>query len=110
MAKKLPPLSFAVLVDGKPVEMAGFSSTPALAIVQDGKTFASVMLMNGAVLAQRFESITEAHSFNLAVASDKRLRPGTADLHEFYASGGGVAATKLALEKLRKKVSKEQTK
>ena len=105
--KTPPPIRFNVLVDGKPVEVSGYESTPALGIASDGpRTYASVMLMSGVVLEKKFASIDEAHAFNVAVAAEKKLQPGTSNLLDFYARGGGLAATKLLLQRIRKRVTK----
>jgi hypothetical protein len=109
--RKTPaPTRFNILVDGKSVEWPGFESTPALGIVADKGSFSSVMLMSGATLAKGFASLDLAHAFNLAVAADKKLNPGTPDLKEFYARAGGLAAAKALVEKIKKRVTQEQTK
>ena len=106
-AKKTPRATkFMILVDGKPVEWPGYESTAALGVVFDKSGYHSVMLMTGVVLARGFGSIDAAHAFNLAVAADKKLKPGTSSIQEFYASGGGLSATKTAIEKIRKRATK----
>ena len=101
--KKLPSKIFKVLVDGKPVEVKGWESTPALAIAPDGPKFTSVMLLNGGILERGFPSLDAAHSFNIVVSLDKKLHPGTPNLLEFYEKGGGLGAVKVKLAEIRKK-------
>ena len=111
--RALSPLRFKMLVDGKPVDVGGWESSAALAVARDSEplTYASVMLLSGAVLARGFRSSDEAHRFNLAIAGEKKLFVGTPDLHEFYARAGGLAAARALVEKVRKKVTQEnQTK
>lgn len=108
MVARLPsPSVFKVLVDGAPVVVSGWASSAALAVAQDGEAFASVMLLSGGVLARGFETLDEAHAFNLAVAQDKKLHPGALDLHEFYARAGGLAAAKKLVETIRKTMVKK---
>ena len=107
MPKKLNPkktMIFKVLVDGKPVELRGWQTTPALAIAPDGDKFASVMLLNGGILERGFASLHLADQFNRAVASEKKLFPGTPHLLEFYERAGGLGAAKAMIERIRKKV------
>ena len=110
--RKTPrPFEFKVLVDGKPLPVWGYESTAALGIAKvHDDNYASVMLLNGAVLMAGFTSIDEAHAFNCEVSATKKLKPGSSNLHDFYASAGGLAAAKLMLEKIRKKVQQEPKK
>lgn len=110
VARAPSPSVFKVLVDGKPVMVTGWASSAALAVAQDGETYASAMLLSGGVLARGFETLDAAHAFNLAVAQEKKLHPGALDLQEFYARAGGLAAAKKLVEAIRKKLSKEKTK
>jgi hypothetical protein len=103
VARKPAPSRFKMLVNGAPVEVAGWESSAALgAAREESGAFASVMLLSGAVLAGGFASLDEAHRFNLAVAMEKKLFVGTPDLHEFYAKAGGLGAARALVEKIRK--------
>jgi hypothetical protein len=82
-----------MVLDNGDIEIVpGWESSLVLGILkEEDETFSSIMLMSGRRLWTAFETVDQAHEFNLAVLRHNRLFPGTPDINEFFERAGSRA-------------------
>ena len=81
----------------------------ALGVVPFAGGWASMMLLAGRMLVDGLATYAQACAFNEAIVKELGPACGACDVAEFFERSGGETKAREAVEKIRRKVTKEQT-
>jgi hypothetical protein len=88
--------------------MQGKKTGHALGVVPFAGGWASMMLLAGRMLADGFATYAQACAFNEAIVNELGAACGACDVEDFFTRAGGEDKARAAVEKIRRKVTKEQ--
>lgn len=107
LPKNAVPAQFYLRSGDSMIQISGWESSYVLGIYRSDIAFASCMLMSGLLLVDGFETVKQAHAFNLLVHQHPKIFVGTPFLDEMFARAGGREEAQKLILQLKAKAMKE---
>ena len=107
LPKNAVPTTFQLRAGDSLIGINGWESSYVLGIYRTHDGFASCMLMSGLLLIDGFETVKQAHAFNVLVHNHPKLFVGTPFLDEMFARAGGRDEAQRIILQLKSKALKE---
>lgn len=109
--KQAKPREFKLRHGDSTLTVKGWESSFVLGIYQSSEGhYVSAMLMPGVALADGFESVEQAHEFNILVMGHAKLFVGTSNLEEMFTRAGGREEAQKFILQLKNKATKGTSK
>ena len=109
LPKAAVPAQFYLRSGDSLIQINGWESSYVLGIYRSDTALASCMLMSGLLLVDGFDTLKQAHAFNLSIHTHPKIFVGTPFLDEMFARAGGRDEAQKIILQLKAKAMKENS-